>query len=298
AVAAETAKQKASARRNAGARKTSTVCIKLEADRANVDDVIALTRRIEPAAQVADLHVDDVGLRHELEVPDVLEQHGPRHDLARPAHEILEQLELARQEFDRQASAAHLAVDQVHFQRADLQPGRARLSAAPHERFDAGAEFANVERLDEIVVAAGLQAADTLVHGRQGADHQNGRRIAFLSQRLDDRQTVCASQHPIDHEDRGPAGAGDPEPFVDVIGYSNGMSCGLEFEAHLLRELRLVLNQQDRSSPRVAPSLRRRSGRPVDNRNRHRSLFLRSLFLYIVCCRMYSSTLAYSWSRG
>ena len=50
----------------------SLVGIEPETDGADVDDILALPGRIELAAQIADLHVDDVGLRHEFEVPDVL----------------------------------------------------------------------------------------------------------------------------------------------------------------------------------------------------------------------------------
>src|SRR5271165_4080947 len=163
AVAAETASQNASARRNARARKTSRLNIQLETDRADVDDELPRPCGIELPAQIADLDVDDVGLRHEFEVPHVLEEHRPGHDLARAAHEIFEELEFPRQEIDRSAGAANLALDQIHLDVARPQPRRARIAAASQERLDPRGQFANVEGLDEIVVAAGLQAVDPLV---------------------------------------------------------------------------------------------------------------------------------------
>src|SRR5580658_4513304 len=98
AVAKEIATENASARRNARALKTSLIRIQLEADRANIDDETPDARGVELAAQVADLDVDDVGLRQEIEIPYILEQHGPGHDLAGTAHEIFQEPEFPRQQ--------------------------------------------------------------------------------------------------------------------------------------------------------------------------------------------------------
>src|SRR5579863_8992637 len=46
---------------------------------------------IDFAAQAADLHIDDVGLRIEMAVPHCFEQHGAGDDLALVAHQISEQ---------------------------------------------------------------------------------------------------------------------------------------------------------------------------------------------------------------
>src|SRR5260370_7820036 len=51
---------------------------------------------IDLRAQPRDVHVDDVGLRVEMIIPHVLEQHGASDDLTRVLHEILEQTELPR----------------------------------------------------------------------------------------------------------------------------------------------------------------------------------------------------------
>ena len=51
-------------------------------------------------AQPRDMHVDDIGLRIEMIVPDVLEQHGARHHLAGMSHQIFEQAEFARLQID------------------------------------------------------------------------------------------------------------------------------------------------------------------------------------------------------
>src|SRR3569623_326838 len=46
---------------------------------------------VDLAAQAGHVDVDHVGLRVEMVVPDVLEQHGAGHDLAGVLHQIFEQ---------------------------------------------------------------------------------------------------------------------------------------------------------------------------------------------------------------
>src|SRR4051794_14997577 len=46
---------------------------------------------LQLAPQAADMHVDDIGARVEMIIPDLLEQHGPGNDPALVAREIFEQ---------------------------------------------------------------------------------------------------------------------------------------------------------------------------------------------------------------
>src|SRR6185312_4049395 len=55
---------------------------------------------IDLGAQSRHMHVDDVGLRVEVIVPDVFQQHGAGDDLAGVLHEIFEQPVLARLQHD------------------------------------------------------------------------------------------------------------------------------------------------------------------------------------------------------
>src|SRR5262245_30420249 len=78
---------------------------------------------VDLAAQPADVALDDVGLRIEMKIPDVLQKHGPRHHATGVAHQVLEQLELARLEVDARAGARHRALDQVELEIGDAQHG-------------------------------------------------------------------------------------------------------------------------------------------------------------------------------
>src|ERR1700722_12022959 len=129
AVATEIVRAKPSARRNPPPLKTSSVHIQFEADGADIDNEASRADGVELAPQVADLDVDDIGLRHEIEIPHVFEQHRPGHDLAGPAHEIFEQSEFPRQQIDRLAVAPDGPLNENHFHGAP--PPHPRAAAPP-----------------------------------------------------------------------------------------------------------------------------------------------------------------------
>ena len=132
-------------------------------------------RRREPlvdlAAKTADVNVDDVGLRIEMVVPHRLEQHGSRHHLPGVAHQVFEDAELARLQIDPAAGANDGPGEEVQLQIGELQTGDRlrRRDRSPVERLQPGEQLGKGERLDEIVVAARLQAADAVVDLAEGA---------------------------------------------------------------------------------------------------------------------------------
>src|SRR5436305_11323811 len=68
---------------------------------------------VDLGSEPRDMDVDDVGLRVEMIVPDILEQHRAGDDVAGIAHQIFKQLEFARLERDRLAGAADGAGQEV-----------------------------------------------------------------------------------------------------------------------------------------------------------------------------------------
>jgi hypothetical protein len=73
------------------------------------------------AAQAADLHVDDVGLRIEVAVPDGLEQHGARDHLPLVAHQVGEQAQFARLQHDRGTTPRDAEGSEIYREVCDLQ---------------------------------------------------------------------------------------------------------------------------------------------------------------------------------
>src|SRR5580692_1572746 len=126
-VAAAMAIAKARASRSADDRKKSGARIEHESGAANTGDQRRYAGGIDFAAQISDMHVDDVGFRDEAVVPDPFEQHGARDDLAGAAQKIFEQLELTWQQLDRHAVALHGMLDQIHFEPAGPQHGGAHV---------------------------------------------------------------------------------------------------------------------------------------------------------------------------
>src|SRR5579883_2061325 len=80
--------------------------------------------------EAADMDVDDVGLRIEMIVPDIFEQHRPRHHLTGAAHKEFEQAKLAWQKVDLLPAALHCPRQQVHLDIGHLEPRRRRVAAA------------------------------------------------------------------------------------------------------------------------------------------------------------------------
>src|ERR1700722_14649539 len=262
AVATEIVSAKPSARRNARALKTSSVHIQFEADSADIDNEASPARGVELAPQIADLHIDDIRLRHKVEIPNILEQHRPRHDLPGSAHEIFEQGEFPRQQINRLAVAPDAPFNEIPLQGAALQTREPRVAAPAKERFDSRCEFANVERLDQIIVAAGLQSVDSVVDRRQRTYHQSGRGVAFGAQRLNNRKTITALQHAVYDQHRR-SKARRTQPFVYCLSKLHRMAARLQFEANLLGKVALVFYDQNRSArrrvnQRIAHTLERR----------------------------------------
>src|SRR5262249_25816097 len=143
---------------------------------------------VDLAPHPPDVNVDNVGVRIEMQVPHVLQQHRARDRSPLVADQILEYLELARQQIEGAAAALARARDEVELEIADAQHGFLdHRGAAPGQRLDAREQFREGKRLDQIVVAAGAQAAYPLVDFAERADDQRRRGNAVFAQALDDR---------------------------------------------------------------------------------------------------------------
>src|SRR5919202_2658153 len=88
------------------------------ADRVQERPVEAL---VNLGPQTRDVHVNDVGLRIEVIVPDIFEQNRARDDMARMAHQIFEEAEFAQMQRDGLARARDAVRQAVEGQVADAQ---------------------------------------------------------------------------------------------------------------------------------------------------------------------------------
>ncbi len=86
------------------------------------------------------------------------------------------------------------------------------------QRLDARQQLRERERLGEIVVAAGLEAADAIVDRAEGAQDQHRRGQTRAPQLLNDRQPVDVRQHPVGDDQVELAREGAGEPLTAVGG--------------------------------------------------------------------------------
>jgi hypothetical protein len=123
---------------------------------------------------------------------------------------------------------------------------RRRDPRAPHQRIEPGSQLAERERLGQIVVAAGPQAADPLVDVAERAQDQDRRLVAGLAQRRDDAEPVdAAGQHAVEHDRVIGLAAGEQQPVPAVVGMVDRVA-GLEQAlADELRDPLVVFDQQD-----------------------------------------------------
>src|SRR5271170_2455647 len=119
---------------------------------------------VDLGSQSRNVHVDDVGLRIEMVVPDILQQHRPGDNLAGMAHEIFQQAEFARLKLQFLPGAAHLVRKPVELEIGNAVKRFLAAATAPaRQHLDACKQFRERVGLRQIVVAARAQAFDAVV---------------------------------------------------------------------------------------------------------------------------------------
>src|SRR5262245_6883148 len=105
-------------------------------------------------AQPRDMHVDHVGLRVEMIVPHIFQQHGAGHHLPGMLHQVFEQAELARLQHDLLALAGHLMREPVELEVADPVDRLLAAAAPPRQHLGAREQLRERIGLGQIVVPA------------------------------------------------------------------------------------------------------------------------------------------------
>ncbi len=101
-------------------------------------------------------------------------------------HEKLEKAEFARLQADQLSGALDHPRQQVELEVADLQRSIRRAALAPaRQRLEAGQQLTECEGLYQIIVAAGVQAGDAIIHVTERAQNQHRRAFSRRSQGLD-----------------------------------------------------------------------------------------------------------------
>ena len=135
---------------------------------------------------------------------------------------------------------------QVHGEIADAQDGLLHHGfAAPAERLDASQQFDKGKWLDEIVVAAGPQAAHAIVDLAKGADDQDRGGDAAVAQPAHDRYAIDVGEHAIDR-DHGILARGAPvQRFAAVRRDIHPVPVACERIRQLTGGLRIIFHDQN-----------------------------------------------------
>ena len=123
---------------------------------------------------------------------------------------------------------------------------------AAEQRLDARQQFADVERLGEVVVGAKLEADDAVHDLAAGAQHQDRRRHAPLPERAAHVVPVAARQHPVENDEVEGARGRRRKTGVAVADRRHAVAFGLEAVRQRQHEARLVFDQEHASAGGLA----------------------------------------------
>ena len=135
----------------------------------------------------------------------------------------------------------HLHGVEVHRHLAHAE--HRRDAAAPSDqRLDARHQLRQVERLDQVVVRAHVEALQLVLELVAGREHQDGRgELGVLAQALADADAVESRQH---HDGVEGLGHGQVHGQQAVGGEVHGVVVGFEEVPHGAREFLVVLHQK------------------------------------------------------
>ena len=118
------------------------------------------------------------------------------------------------------------------------------IGPAAGEGAEPGEELLERERLGEVVVGPGIEAAHAVLDRVAGGEHQHGRPPALGPQGVAHGEPVGLGDHGVEHDGVVVLLAGRPQRLVPVAGDVDRVALALEAPAHEGCHLHLVLDHQ------------------------------------------------------
>ena len=143
-------------------------------------------------------------------------------DAADVVGQVFEEGIFAAAEIDVLAGAADDAASGVHLQIGDAQDGGGGFIFAADHGADAGEQFGEYERFDEIIVGAQFQAVDLVLRGVLGGEKQDHGGAFLFAKLAKNGQAVDFGEHDVQDDDVVLAVAGVPERGLPVGGFIDG----------------------------------------------------------------------------
>src|SRR5882672_3486260 len=181
-----------------------------------------------------------------MKIPDVLQQHCPGYDAAFVANQILQKLEFPGKKKNVLAASAGGPRHQVDREIPDTQDGLFDNGVtASAKRLDAGQQFDERKRLDQIVIAAGTQAAHPVVDFPERTDDQDRCGDAVVAQLTHDRDAIDVRKHAVDRDHGVLVGDAAAQRLVAAGGQIHLVTAGRKRLHELTGGFRVILNDQN-----------------------------------------------------
>ena len=121
----------------------------------------------------------------------------------------------------------------------------ARLDLTAAEGAKPGEEFLESERLWQVIVGAGVEAAHPIIDAVEGGKQKDGGVHAVAAEAPADLKTAHGGQEDIEHDDVVGAVRRKREPFFAVVGDVNGVAFFFEHAADDLSEAAFIFDDKD-----------------------------------------------------
>ncbi len=207
-----------------------------------------LERLVYNFAQIIQMAAQRVGIGQQI-APHFALDVAPADHARRLAHQDAEQLQSDRRHGEFLRAAREAQRGGVEHEIADFQHFGADLAAiAADQRAHARFEFADFERLDQIIVRAGIQAGEFVVERVARGEHQHGRGfLHFAAQPAADFEAIHTGQHEIENDHVVAVRLGQMQAGNAVAGVVEAVAAAFEEFADHLGNAAIVFHQQDQS---------------------------------------------------
>ena len=180
-------------------------------------DELGIVLGIELFAERGEVEVDGVGEGFFV-VPNAFEDGVSAQDLSFMAGEGFEEGELALGELEVFSGAGCGVGEAVEDEVADLDAFGFEGGITAGEGAQAGEEFRNSERLDEIVVGTRVEALYFVLCGVFGGEHDDRRVETGFAEAFADFEPGDAGEHDVEDEDVVVLGEGEVEAGFSIVG--------------------------------------------------------------------------------
>ena len=212
-------------------------------------------------SQLIDEDAQVFGFLSVVRTPNSLQQTAVAQGLSLLGDEMAEQFKFFWGETDGVAFDGDGALGEINFQIIREKGGCSYGGGCVAEsRADASHQFLGAERLDDIIVGAGIEGLDFVAFGVANGEHDDGD-VARLANFAADVQAGHAGHVDVEKNQGGVIGAKLFEGLFACLGFEDGVALGAESCADDAANLRLVIHDHDGGGNHEAPARERSMGR-------------------------------------